>query len=214
MAAAPPKPVILRDLHVSAIAITGAPSNDPSRIVFFRHKSGGPVAELPINSPGTPEEFQRAKVELAELKEQLASEKKLRIEREAREEKIQCGEIVKGAFPLIRAKDVDSGDLLYRIRRAAKATGDEKLETDFLAVMRTAQERAKAADGLTRSIGISGQEEPTDMPADVQRAIEPFLKEKGVNGDVRKAISRACIEATKNGNNATYELLTTFQRSN
>lgn len=126
------------------------------------------------------------------------------------EERSSCADIARSVAPKLKAKDVDNADLLYRVRRAAKAIGDEKLEVDFLALLRAGNAAVDAASGLTRSAGFSGgEEENPELPADIARHVAPFMVE--AKNNVVRAVALAAADAIKRNDNAAYSLLSSYK---
>ena len=132
----------------------------------------------------TAEEVARA-AEVSDLKRALA-EQGAKLEAQAAElqrratleEKAQCVEIARKVAPNLTAKDVDVGDVIYRVRAAARAVKDDTLEAAVNALFRAGSAAFEAA-GLSRTRGSTGVESP--LPPEIQRALTPYLEKAGGN---------------------------------
>lgn len=148
------------------MALTENPSNEAAEIFIVRNAKGGRV---PTESP---EEVARA-AEVSELKRTLA-EQGAKLEAQAAElqrraileEKAQCVEIARKVAPNLTAKDVDVGDVIYRVRAAARAAKDDTLEAAVNALFRAGSAAFEAA-GLNRTLG-SNNGDPVADSADAQ----------------------------------------------
>lgn len=203
------------------MALTENPSNEAAEIFIVRNKGGRVPTESPeeVARAAKNLELERAalQADVAKLKADNAALLEVQrtqgaeLERRAiAEERSSCADIARSVAPKLKAKDVDNADLLYRVRRAAKAVGDEKLEVDFLALLRVGNAATEAASGLTRSAGFSGGEgENPELPADISRHVAPFMAE--AKNNVVRAVALAAADAVKRGDNAAYSLLSSYK---
>jgi hypothetical protein len=187
------KTLYAKGLRLDSVALTPTPSNVSAEIFLTRNK-GASMAE------NSAEEVARA-AKVVELERRVQEQEELlkrqgeELERRAvSEERASCADIARSVAPKLKAKDVDNGDLLYRVRRAAKLAGDDKLEVELLSLLRAGNAAVEAA-GLTRSVGFgAGEGEAPELPHDVAGILAPYLKAAG--GDVARAHKAATEDIT------------------
>jgi hypothetical protein len=199
------------DLELDSVALTENPSNGAAEIFIVRNKSGGPMAEPTAEIVDLQRRLQTVEAEKASKDAQIEELVRFKATAEAEKERAACTEIVRSVAPKVAVKGADMGDLVYRVRKAAAATGDKTLEADVVAVLRAFNGATEAAGALTRSLGTSATDDDASALApEIQRAIQPFLK-PGVT--VQRAIVLAAAEAGKNGDNALYTTLSSLKVS-
>ena len=217
------KPRQVVDLELDSVALTENPSNGAAEIFIVRNKGGRVPTESTeeVARAAKALELERAALQADIAKLKAANAELLEVQRtqgaelERRalaEERAACVDIARSVAPRLKAKDVDTGDLLLRVRRAAKSVGDDKMETEFLALLRVGNAAAEAASGLTRSAGFSGGEgENPELPTEIARHVAPFMVE--AKNDVVRAVTLAAAAAAKRGDNTAYSLLSSYKVS-
>ena len=218
-------PKIVRNLRLTGAALTENPSQAGASILLIRKKEA-PLAEnvevdlqnkrvTELEAQLTLERTARAAdaEKLAELGRKETERAERELKRADAESKAQCIEITRTAFPSVKAQGIETGDVLYRVRKAAAASGDTALETDLLALLRSAQGFAEASKLIRSSLGNGATEEEVadGVDPEVMRAIKPFMAD--AKNNVRVAITRACAKAAKDNDMATYSLLSNVKVS-
>ena len=189
------------------MALTENPSNEAAEIFIVRNKGG----QMPDETVELKRRLEAVEAENQAKASRVEELERFKAQAEAKEERAACTEIVRSVAPKVAVKGADMGDLVYRVRKAAAATGDKTLEADVVAVLRAFNGATEAAGALSRSLGTSATDDDASALApEIQRAIQPFLK-PGVT--VQRAIVLAAAEAGKNGDNALYTTLSSLKVS-
>lgn len=131
----------------------------------------------------------------------------LEADKAARDEQIARSECaaVAAEFKAIGAKDVDVADLIYRSKKAG-------IDGDLVKLLRAANARAKAGtEALARSVGHNGEDDSA-IPVELVGIVTPkHMADAG--GNILRAVLAATEDAKKAGNNAHYQILSSYKVS-
>jgi hypothetical protein len=205
------------------VALTDRPSNPEALVFVARSISQTPEVKVPDPIMSDEAVARQISEAVATARAEFESTQRAKDERiaaletdkAARDEDIsrsQCNDTA-SVFRNIGADGVKLGDLIFRTRKAAKASGDAALETDLITILRAADARAKAGGtvALTENRGSGSDGESVERALDkfspvTRAAIQKHFKDGSTLTSAMRAASK---EAIADGKDPIYTEIST-----